>query len=314
MSEQATPGQTRVAVEDVKYKRLITVPMFTEKINGISYEFTNLSTITVVEGNLYCLKTTSNKEEGKEIEQAAAIIKFKDFVSKPSFEDAPKVFIHHGSSYRIFKKPNAMAHYNQTFYITTGKKPGTGSQILGVSYSGTDKGVVTAQIKFDKTLYSITHYKGKYFIVGPKSTREQEKEGIRRYHIGYVSGSTFVYESSFQVNVKKYYDQGYTFGNDIYYDSSGEKFYITLFIKKQIGDNEYIIEKNLVLCYDFSKKPSNGATLTLARAMGVACDTSKESMFEIEGMECYGGKKYVGSNCKKGDKQADGIFQLYKPS
>ncbi len=302
MSEQATPGQTRVAVEDVKYKRLITVPMFTEKINGISYEFTNLSTITVVEGNLYCLKTTSNKEEGKEIEQAAAIIKFKDFVSKPSFEDAPKVFIHHGSSYRIFKKPNAMAHYNQTFYITTGKKPGTGSQILGVSYSGTDKGVVTAQIKFDKTLYSITHYKGKYFIVGTG------KKDVRVYYIGYVSGSIFVSESLFKADVTKYYDKGYEDGNDIYYDPSEKKFYITLFIRKNL------VEKNLVLCYDFNKKPSDGATLTLVRAMEVVCDTSKESMFEVEGIECYGGKKYVGSNCKKGDEQADGIFQLYKPS
>ena len=67
-----------------------------------------------------------------------------------------------------------MAHYKQTFYITTGKEPGTGSQILGVSYSGTDKGVVTAQIKADDELYSITHYEGKYFIVGLKKKRCQD--------------------------------------------------------------------------------------------------------------------------------------------
>ncbi len=313
MSEKATPDQARIALEDVKYKRLITVPMFTQEINGISYEFTNLSTITIVEDNLYCLKTTNNKKDGKEIEQAAAIIKFKDFVSKPSFEDAPKAFVHHGSSYRIFKKPNAMAHYNRTFYITTGKKPGTGSQILGVSYSGTgtdtDKGAVTAQIKFDEApLFSITHYKGKYFIVGT------DEKDVRVYYIGYVSGSTFVSESLFKADVREYFNEGYKFGNDIYYDPSGEKFYITLFMKKAIGDNEFIVEKNLVLCYDFDEKPSDGATLTLVRAMEVVCDTSKESMFEIEGIECYGGKKYVGSNCKKGNKQADGIFQLYKPS
>ena len=123
-------------------------------------------------------------------------------------------------------------------------------------------------------------------------------------------------------------------------DSLEKRFYFTLFIKdteinfpnilakigisqKMVKDilkidfrvsRKTFLEKKRILCYDFNEKPSNGATLTLTRAMGVVCDTSKESMFEIEGMECYGGKKYVGSNCKKGKEQADGIFQLYKPS